>query len=115
MTWILKIIASALSVMLLAYILPGISIDSFGTAIVVVFVLTFCNLIIKPVLIFFTLPITIVTLGLFLLVINVIIINITDFLITGFQVNGFINALVFSFLLSFMNSFSSKLIEKKEG
>jgi putative membrane protein len=114
MNWILKFIASALAVMFLSYILPGVHIAGFGTAMVVVIILSLCNLTIKPLLIFFTLPITLVTLGLFLLVINVIIINITDFLVPGFRVDGFFNALIFSFFLSFLNSFSAKLIEKKE-
>jgi putative membrane protein len=114
MKWLLKFIASDLSVMFLAYILPGITIKDFSTAMVVVIALSICNMFIKPIIIFFTLPITIVTLGLFLLVINVIIINIADFFIPGFQVNGFFNALIFSFFLSALNSFTGKLIDKND-
>ena len=110
---ILKFIASALSVMLLAYFLPGIKVDSFFTASIVVIVLAICNTIIKPILIFFTLPITIITLGLFLLVINVIMVSITDYFISGFTANGFFNILIFSLLLSFLNSFTEKLIDNK--
>ena len=114
MKFILKFIASAVIVLLLSNFLPGIQVKNFTTAVIVVIVLSICNSIIKPILVFFTLPITLITLGLFLLVINVIMVYITDLLIPGFAVNGFFNTLIFSLLLSLLNSFSSKLIDKKE-
>lgn len=114
MRLIIQFIVSALIVMLLANFLPGIVVKDFTTAMIVVIVLGICNTIIKPVLIFLTLPITLVTLGLFLLVINVIMVYITDAFITGFSVNGFFNTLIFSLLLSVLNSVSHKLIDKKK-
>lgn len=112
---ILKFIASAISVMMIASFLPGVKIANFNTAMLVVIVFSLCNIIIKPILILFTLPITFLTLGLFLLVINVMIVNITDYLIIGFKVNGFINALLFSFFLSILSSFFHNLIERDDS
>ena len=112
---ILKFIASAISVMIIASFLPGVKIADFNTAMLVVIVFSLCNMIIRPILILFTLPITFLTLGLFLLVINVMIVNITDSLILGFKVNGFINALLFSFLLSILSSFFHNLIDGKKS
>ena len=104
MKFILRFIASAASVMLLAYFLPGIIIKDFATAMVVVIVLSLCNMIIKPILVFFTLPITVVTLGLFLLVINAVIIMLCAKLVNGFAVDGFLTALLFSLILSISQS-----------
>jgi putative membrane protein len=114
MRLIFNFIISALIVMFLANFLPGVEVRDFTTSIIVVLVLSICNAIVKPILLLLTLPITILTLGLFLLVINVVMIYITDALVPGFQVNGFFSALIFSLLLSFLNSFSSKLLEQKE-
>lgn len=114
MKFILNILASALIVFVLAKFIPGVEIKDFTTSIIVFIVLSICNMLVKPILILLTLPITILTLGLFLLVINVIIIYITDALISGFQVNGFFSALIFSLLFSLFNSISHKLIDNKE-
>ena len=97
---LVEIVLSAIAVVVLANILPGISVSGFLTAIVVVAVLIVLNMFVKPILIVFTLPVTIFTLGLFLLVINAIIILICDALVSGFDVDSFWYALLFSILLS---------------
>lgn len=105
MKTILNFILTALVVMGLAYILPGIEISGFFGALGVALVLTLLNMLVKPILVFFTLPATIVTLGLFLLVINACIILLASYLLKGnFQVENFWWALLFSLLLSFAQS-----------
>lgn len=102
--FILKIIISAAVVFALAHLLPGVTVNDYLTAILVAFVLGMLNTIVRPILVILTLPVTILSLGLFLLVINVIIIYLADKLVGGFSVDGFWWALIFSLLLSFFNS-----------
>ncbi|MBD3661005.1 MAG: phage holin family protein [Arenibacter algicola] len=104
MNLILRILLSAVAVVILAKILPGVGVDSYTTAIIVAIVLSLLNFIVKPILIILTLPVTILTLGLFLLIINAIIILLADYFIDGFQVNNIWWALLFSLLLSFLQS-----------
>lgn len=101
---ILKVLLTAIIVVVLAKILPGIFVDSYTRAIIVAVVLGLLRIFVKPLLIFFTLPLTIITLGLFLFVINAMIILLADKLIEGFAVAGFWYALLFSLLLSFSQS-----------
>lgn len=112
---IFKILLTAVAVVIIAQLLPGVEIANYTSAIIVAIVLGLLRVTVKPVLIFFTLPATIVTLGLFLLVINAVIILLADYFIDGFLVSGFWIALLFSLLLSLFQSFLySFLNEKKE-
>lgn len=77
-------------------------------------VLAIANAIVKPILIIFTIPLTVLTLGLFLLVINAVIILIVDFFVPGFSVDGFWWALAFSLILSIFNSLFGHLTKDKE-
>lgn len=104
MNLILRLLVSALAVFILAYFLPGVREVTFGSALIVAIVIGVLNLFVKPILIIFTLPITILTLGLFLLVINACIILLADQFVDGFHVSGFWTALLFSLLLSFLQS-----------
>lgn len=104
MNLVVKLLITALAVVISSYFLPGVSVESFLIAILVAAVLAFLNVIIKPILIFFTIPLTILTLGLFLLVINALIILLTDSLVPGFHVEGFWWALLFSLILSLLVS-----------
>lgn len=115
MNFILRLLLSALAVVILSKILPGVSVASYGIAILVAVVLSLLNFIVKPLLIILTLPVTILTLGLFLLIINALIILMADGLITGFAVDGIWWALLFSLLLSILQSllFSFLKEEKK--
>ncbi|RRO21520.1 phage holin family protein [Flavobacteriaceae bacterium 14752] len=110
---LVEILLSAIAVVVLANILPGINVSGFLTAIVVAALLILLNLFVKPILIVFTLPVTIVTFGLFLLVINALIILLCDALVSGFNVSGFWSALLFSILLSIFQSFLFALTKKK--
>ncbi|UJH90889.1 phage holin family protein [Antarcticibacterium sp. 1MA-6-2] len=104
MKFLIRILLTAIVVFLLARFLPGVGVTGYLTAIIVAVVLAILNLIVKPILVLFTLPVTIVTFGLFLLVINAVIILLADAFITGFNVDGFWVALIFSLLLSIVQS-----------
>lgn len=101
---------TAIMVFLLASFLPGVNVASYGTAIIVAIVLALLNLIVKPVLVLLTLPVTVITFGLFLLVINAVIILLVDAFISGFNVDGFWVALIFSLLLSIVQSILFSLL-----
>ncbi len=107
MNFIVKLLISTLAVLITARLLPGVEIkdNSFLTGFIVAVVLAFLNSVVKPALVFLTIPITVVTLGLFLIVINAGIILIADNLIDGFQVNGFWSAFFFSIIMSMVTSF----------
>jgi putative membrane protein len=107
----IKIIISSLAVFLTAYVLPyhGVHVDSYITAIWVAIVLALLNGFLKPLLVIFTIPVTVVTLGLFLLVINAAIIMLADNFVDGFFVGGFWWALLFSLVLSLVTSLMESL------
>jgi putative membrane protein len=107
--WLIRILVCAVNVFILAYILPGIEIKDMFTALIVAVVLSFLDAIIKPLLVLLTLPATLLTLGLFLFVINAGIILLDAHFVHGFKVQSFWHALLFSVLLSFFNS----LVHKK--
>ena len=101
---LLNLIVNTLSIFAVSYILSGVHVDSFITAIIVAVVLSVFNVTLKPFLILVTIPITLVTMGLFLLVINVLVIYAADWLIDGFTIDGFWWAVLFSLLVSLVNS-----------
>ncbi|GGF73456.1 phage holin family protein [Wenyingzhuangia marina] len=114
MKQIVQLLVNALAVVLIANLLPGVAVASLGTAVWVALILSILNLLVKPILIVLTLPITVLTLGLFLLIINAIIISMADALISGFTVNGIGIAILFSLLLSVLESVLSVLFGLKE-
>ena len=114
MNLLIRIIISSLAVFLAAYLLPGVSVDSYITAIWVAIVLALLNGFLKPLLVIFTIPVTVVTLGLFLLVINAAIILLADNFVDGFYVSGFWWALLFSLVLSIITSLMESLGGKPE-
>lgn len=114
MNLIIRFLLNALAVVLTAYLLPGASVTDFWTALIVALVLSLVNIFIKPLLIVFTIPITLVTLGLFLLVINAMMILLTDYFVSGFDVDGFWWAVLFSLILSLFNSLFEDLFTKKK-
>ncbi|TDN95644.1 putative membrane protein [Salegentibacter sp. 24] len=112
MNFILRILLTALAVVVLAKFLPGVEVEGYLTAILVAVVLAILNLLVKPILVIFTLPVTVLTLGLFLLVINAVIILLADAFVSGFGVSGFFIALLFSLLLSLFQSLLFSLLGK---
>tara|TARA_R110002050_G_scaffold179118_3_gene312419 strand:+ start:60079 stop:60420 length:342 start_codon:yes stop_codon:yes gene_type:complete len=112
MKFIIRILLSAIAVIILSKILPHVLVDSYYTAIIVALVLSLLNFIVKPILVILTLPVTILTFGLFLLIINAIIILLADKLIDGFTVDGIWWALLFSLCLSFLQSILFSLLKE---
>lgn len=104
MSLLLNWLISAIAIIISAYILPGIKVPNFTTALVVALVLGILNAVIRPLLLLLTLPVNILTLGLFTLVINAVIILLVASLVPEFQVNGFLAALLFAIVLSVINS-----------
>jgi putative membrane protein len=109
---LLRLLLTAVAVVVLAKILPGVAVDGYVSAIIVAVVLALLRLTVRPILIILTLPVTIVTLGLFLLIINAIIILMADYFIDGFAVRNIWWALLFSLLLSFLQSILFSLLKK---
>lgn len=114
MNGIVRFLLSGLAVLLTAYLLPGVDVTHYGYALLVAVVISIADVLVKPILILFTIPITVITLGLFLLVINAIIILLVDALVPGFQVDGFWWALAFSLIMSVFNSMFSDLSKNRE-
>ncbi|MGY3087465.1 putative membrane protein [Hymenobacter sp. UYAg731] len=102
--FILKFILTAVLVYGLSMVLPGVVLSGVGSAAILVIVLGILNAIVKPILQILGFPITVLTLGLFLLVINVIIVKMADYLMSSFDVHGLLNALLFSLALSVVNA-----------
>ena len=103
---------ATLAVFVSAYIIPGVSVDTYVTCLIVAVVLGFLNSFIKPILVILTLPVTIITLGIFYLLINALMVIITASLVKGFQVESIIAALLFGISVSVINSFLNSFIDK---
>ncbi|WP_373494775.1 phage holin family protein [Aquiflexum sp.] len=101
---ILQLILGGIAVLIAQYILPGVHVSDFITAVVIAALIALLNITIKPILIILTIPITVLTLGLFLLVINALLIMLAAEIVPGFEIDGFWWALIFSFVLSIINS-----------
>ena len=110
MRFVINILLTAVAVYILSILLkPHVQINSFTTAIIFAFVLAFLNAIVKPLLIILTLPITIITLGLFLLVVNALIILLAAKFVDGIHVDGLLWAIIFSLLLSLVSALLHRL------
>jgi putative membrane protein len=114
MKLIIHWLISAVAVIIAAYLLPNVSLDSLLTALIVAIVLGLFNTVIKPVLIILTLPITILTLGLFTLVINGVLAWVTHVFVPGFYIKNFWWAIIFALVLSIVNM-TFRHMEKKEN
>ena len=114
MNTLIKLLLTAAAVLVLANVLPGVYVVGYWGAIIVAVVLALLKLFVKPLLILFTLPLTIMTLGLFLFVINAVIILIASDLLDGFRVEGFWWAVLFSILLSMIQSFLNSLLKEEK-
>lgn len=109
MNLIIRLLVTAIVAYLLTKILPGVHFEGFSGAIIFAIVLGILNLILKPILSILGLPLTIITLGLFALVINAVIILIADYFIDSMKVDGFWWALIFSVLLSIIASLANSM------
>ncbi len=109
-----KVLITAIAALVASYILDGVSIDSITTGFIVAIVLSLLNNFIKPILVILTIPITIVTLGLFLIIINILIIKWAASLVDGFEVSGWWAAFLFSIIVSIVTSLLEGFIGKEE-
>jgi len=114
MNLIIRLLITAVVAFLLTKILPGVQFDSFGTAIIFAIVLALLNLFVKPILSLLGLPLTIITLGLFALVINALIILLADYFIDSMVVDGFWWALIFSIALSLITSLANSMFSDRD-
>lgn len=101
----IKLLLTAFAVLVLSNVLSGVTVESYVTAIIVAFTIAVLNMFVRPILVILTLPVTIITLGLFLFVINALIVLFADKLVGGFYVNGFFTAMLFSILLTIFRTF----------
>jgi len=104
MNFLVRLLLSAVAVIVTAYLLPGIQVDNFLSAFILAAVLAVLNITLRPLMIIITIPLTFLTLGLFLLVINALVILAAEAFTPGFYVDGFWWALLFSLILSILNS-----------
>ena len=113
MKFFLKVLVTSLAVVVAAFLLPGVDLHNFLSALVVAFLLGVLNILLKPILVLFTIPITVLTFGLFLLVINAFIVLLTDLIVGGFEVANFWWALLFSILLSVVTYLSELPVKRR--
>ena len=114
MKFLVKLLVSSLAIILASYLLDGVDIDDFVTAVILAALLALLNVTLKPILIILTLPVTIFTLGLFLLVINAVTILLAGSIIPGVEVAGFWSAVWFSILVSLITWILEGLMKDKE-
>jgi putative membrane protein len=109
-SFLIRLLITALAVILTSYLLPGVHVESFLSALVLSLLLALLNVTLKPILVIITIPVTFLTLGLFLLVINALMILLADAILPGFIVDGFWWALLFSIVLWVINSLLRSLV-----
>lgn len=100
---ILTLLINAVGIFVIGYLLRGVQIQSFITALGVAILLALVNTFVKPILVFLTFPITLITFGLFILVINALMLMMVDALVEGMKIRHFGWALLFSLILSILN------------
>lgn len=110
---LLEWFSSALAILIAAYLIPGVQVAGLWSALILAAVLGLLNIVIKPILILFTLPINILTLGLFTFVINALIILLASSIVKGFEIGGFLNALLFSLVLTIILSLFEMIFKRK--
>ena len=99
---IIKWLLSAVALLAVAYLYSGVQVNSFGSALIAAAVIGLLNMVVRPVLVVLTLPVTIVTLGLFLFIINALLFWAASGLLSGFHVSGFLAALLGSLMYSLL-------------
>lgn len=108
---ILKVLIGALALLITAYFIPGIVVESLYVAVIAAIILGLINLIVRPILFVLTLPVTILTLGLFTFVLNALLFWFAASFIEGFYVSGFLAALLGSILVSIINTVGYQIVD----
>ena len=114
MNFLLRILITALVAFGLAHLLKGIHVDTYWTALIFALVLAVLNVLVKPILIILTLPLTIITLGLFLFVVNALVVLLASRFVDGFKIDNFWWGLLFALLLSLVTSVLFKEMDKEK-
>jgi len=112
---LVHLVVSTLLLLLVSQLVTGIHFDSFGSALLAALVLGVVNFLVRPILVLITLPVTILTLGLFLIVVNALMLMLTSALVPGFRVAGFVPALVAAVLLGLFNLVVSALMHRRRA
>ena len=111
MFFIVRLLIHMVAILIISYLLPGVIwVEGVWAALVAAFLLGIVNAVLRPILIFFTLPITVLTLGLFLLVINGLMLLLVSSIVSGFHVNGFWGAVLGSILISLVSWVLSRVL-----
>lgn len=111
MPFVIRMVANAIAILLIAYLLPQVvSADGVMAALAAAFVLGVVNAVIKPLLVILTLPVTVVTLGLFLLVVNGLLLWLVTAIVPGFHVNGFFGAVAGSVCISVVSWILTRVV-----
>ena len=108
---LISLILNALALLITAYIVPGFDVENFPAALLAAIVLGVINTFIKPVLLFLTLPLTVITLGLFIFVVNAIVLRLTTLVVPGFAVDGWMPAILGAIVLSLTSTILSMLVK----
>ena len=112
MSFFIRVIANAVAILLISYLLPQVvTADSVMAALVAAFVLGLVNAVVRPLFVLLTLPITVVTLGAFLLVVNGLLLWLVTAVVPGFHVNGFLGAVIGSILLSVVSWILTRVVQ----
>ncbi|MEN8249498.1 MAG: phage holin family protein [Bacteroidota bacterium] len=114
MNFIIRLILNAVAILITAKLLPGVEVDGFLAAFILAVVLAILNAILKPILIILTIPATVVTLGLFLIVINAGILLLADYFVEGTNIDGFWWAVLFGLIVSILNAILYGLAKDKK-
>lgn len=113
-SFLVKILIGGISVLIAEFLVPGIHLDGFFTGFILAAVIILINVTLKPLFILLTLPLTVITFGLFLIVINAFVILLCDWLMPGFSVDGFWWAMLFALVLSILNSLFGNSLDSNE-
>lgn len=109
MKFLIDLIIKAFVLLVTTRLVPGFVIDSWGTAIVVAVILAVLNVLLKPILVVLTLPVTVLTLGLFLFVVNAILLQIASVFVSGFHINSFFTAIAAAVVITIISTFLNKI------
>jgi putative membrane protein len=112
MPFVIRMVANAVAILLVGYLLPQVvTVDGVKAALAAAFVLGLVNAVVRPLFVLLTLPLTVVTLGAFLLVINGLLLGLVSYIVPGFHVNGFLAAVVGSILLSVVSWILTRVVQ----
>ena len=112
MPFLIRMVANAVAILLIGYLLPQVvTVDGVVAALAAAFVLGLVNAIVRPLFVLLTLPVTVATLGIFLLVINGLLLVLVSYIVPGFHVNGFLAAVVGSILLSVVSWILTRVVQ----